>query len=47
LAHHVARAAAAGDQQQRIDDDGFAGAGLAGERSEAGFEFDFGLIDQH
>ncbi len=39
--------AAARDEQQRIDDDGFAGAGLAGQRRQAGFEFEFRLIDQH
>ena len=47
LAHDVAAGAAAGNEQQRIDDDGFAGAGLAGERREAGPKFEFRLIDEH
>ena len=47
LAHDVAAGAAAGDEQQRVDDDGFAGAGFAGQRGEAGFEFELGLIDEH
>ncbi len=36
-------AAAAGDQQQCVDHDGFAGAGLAGEGREAGTEFELRL----
>ena len=47
LAHDVAAGPAAGDQQQGIDDDGFAGAGLAGQRGEAGLELEFRLIDEN
>ncbi len=34
---------AAGDQQQRVDDDGFSRAGLAGQRGQAGAEFELRL----
>ena len=44
-AHDVPAGAAAGNEQERIDDDGLTGAGFAGEGREAGFEFEFGLID--
>ena len=47
LAHHIAAGPAAGDEQQCIDDDGFAGAGLAGQRGEAAFELELRLIDEH
>ena len=47
LAHDVAGAPTPGNQQQRIDDDGFAGAGFTRKRGEAGAEFQFGLIDQY
>ncbi len=47
VAHHVPGRAPAGDQQERIDHDGFAGTGLAGERGEAGAELELRLIDDH
>ena len=47
LTRDIARAAAAGDQQQGIDHDGFTGAGLAREGGQAAAEFELGLIDEH
>gem|GEM_PF-2670053 len=44
-AHHGRIAALAQGQCQRVDEDGFAGAGLAGEHSESGVEFEFERID--
>ena len=38
-------AALAQGQRQRVDEDGLAGAGLAGEHGEAGVEFEFERID--
>jgi hypothetical protein len=45
LTHDVAGAAPARDEQQRIDDDGLAGAGLAGERGEPRAELELRLVD--
>src|SRR3984957_11091881 len=47
LAYDIAGGATPGDQQQRIDDDGFSGTGFAREGREAGAEFELGLIDEH
>ncbi len=47
LARDIAGPAPAGDQQQRVHDDGFTRAGLAGERGQAAAEFELGLIDEN
>ena len=44
-AHHGGIAALAQGQRQSVDEDGFAGAGLAGKHGEAGLEFEFKRID--
>jgi hypothetical protein len=40
-------AAPAQRQRQRVEQDGLAGAGLAGERGQAAIERDVELVDQH
>ena len=45
LTHDVAAAAPARDEQQRIDHDGLAGAGLARERGQSGAELELRLVD--
>ena len=45
LTHDVAGAAPARDEQQRIDHDGLAGPGLAGERGQSGAELELRLVD--
>ena len=45
FANHAGIAARAQRELQRIDQDGFAGAGFTGEDGEAGSEFDFQRID--
>ena len=44
-AHHLGSALAAGEQRQRVDHDGFAGAGFAGEHRETGAHFEIDEID--
>ena len=44
-AHDFGAALAAGEQCQRVDHDGFAGAGFAGEHREAGAHFEIDEID--
>ncbi len=46
LAHHGGVAARAERQRESIEQDRFAGAGLAGERGKAGPEIDVQAIDQ-
>ncbi len=46
LAHHRGVAARAERQRESIEQDRFAGAGLAGQRGEAGPEIDVQAIDQ-
>ena len=45
VTHHLRAGAAAGEELQRIDDDGFAGARLAGEHRESRAPFDLERID--
>ena len=45
VADHVGRGFAAHQQGQRVDEDGFARAGFAGEQVEAGTERGDGVID--
>ncbi len=45
VAHDFAAGATAGGEQQRIDDDGFARAGFAGEHGQTGAELELELID--
>ena len=47
LARDITGSAAARDQQQGIDHDGLAGAGLAGQGGEAAAEFEFRMIDEN
>ena len=47
MAHDVPGRAAAGDEQQRVDHDGLARAGLAGERGEAGPNSSSAVVDDH
>ena len=47
LPDDIARGAAAGDQQQRIDDNGFSRTRLPGERREPGAELEFRLVDEY
>src|SRR6202789_3472683 len=47
LARDIAGTASAGDQQQGIDHDGFARAGLAGQGGEAAAELELCLIDEN
>ena len=44
-AHDFGAALAAGEQRQRIDHDGFARAGFAGEHGEAGAHFELDEVD--
>jgi len=44
-AYHIGAGAAAGQQLQGIDNDGLAGAGLAGQHGQATAEFDFNAVD--
>ena len=44
-AHHFGTALAAGEQRERVDHDGFAGAGFAREHREAGAHFEIDEID--
>ena len=46
LAHQRRLAARAERQRERIEQDRFAGAGLAGQRGEAGAEIDIQPVDQ-
>jgi len=43
----ISRRRARRDEQQGVDDDGLTGAGLAGQRGEAGVKLELRLIDQH
>src|SRR5207237_423485 len=45
-ADHFRRGFRTGQQTEGIDDDGFAGAGLAGEQVKTGLEVKFELIDE-
>ena len=45
LTHHAGIAAAAQRELQRVDEDGLAGAGLAGEHGEARPELEFERVD--
>ena len=45
LTHHIAGAAASGDQQQGVHHDGLAGAGFAGQGGEPRTELELRLID--
>ena len=45
VADHVGGGFAAHEQGERVDEDGFAGAGFAGEQIEAGAERGDGVID--
>ena len=46
-AHQRAVAARAQRQRQRVEQDGFAGAGLAGQNRQPARKFEIQLIDQH
>ncbi len=45
VAHHFRAGAAAGQQLQRIDQDGLAGAGFAGEHREPGTQLQLHVVD--
>ena len=47
LAHHIGVAALTQGQQQRVDQDRLAGAGLAGQDGEARCELEFEFVDDH
>jgi hypothetical protein len=47
LPRNITRPAAPRDEQQRIDHDGFARAGLAREGGQTAAEFELGLIDEN
>src|SRR5271155_5237091 len=47
LTYDVAAGATAGNQQQRIDHDGLAGAGFTGKYAQTRAKFQFRLIDDH